>query len=61
MSFDGVVHHCVANMPGAVPRTSTFALTNQTMTYTLRLAGQGSCRGKEMMTRLGLNIHTVVT
>jgi len=39
--IDGVVHYCVANMPGAVPRTSTFALTNQTMTYTLRLAGEG--------------------
>ena len=39
--IDGVVHYCVANMPGAVPRTSTFALVNQTMTYTLRLAGDG--------------------
>lgn len=39
--IDGVVHYCVANMPGAVPRTSTFALVNQTMTYTLRLAGAG--------------------
>lgn len=39
--IDEVVHYCVANMPGAVPRTSTFALTNQTLPYTLRLAGQG--------------------
>ena len=39
--IDDVIHYCVANMPGAVPRTSTFALTNQTMTYTLRLAGEG--------------------
>ncbi|WP_394752171.1 alanine dehydrogenase [Crenothrix sp.] len=38
---DGVVHYCVANMPGAVPRTSTFALNNQTEGYVLRLAEQG--------------------
>lgn len=35
---DGIVHYCVANMPGAVPRTSTFALTNQTIDYVLLLA-----------------------
>lgn len=38
---DGVIHYCVANMPGAVPRTSTFALTNVTLHYALRLAGLG--------------------
>ncbi len=38
---DGVVHYCVANMPGAVPRTSTFALTNATLPYTLQLAKLG--------------------
>ncbi len=38
---DGVVHYCVANMPGAVPRTSTFALNNATMPYALQLANQG--------------------
>ena len=38
---DGVLHYCVANMPGAVPRTSTYALTNATMPYALRLANQG--------------------
>lgn len=38
---DGVVHYGVANMPGAVPRTSTFALTNQTLPYVLRLADNG--------------------
>ena len=37
---DGVLHYCVANMPGAVPRTSTFALTNVTMPYVLKLANQ---------------------
>jgi alanine dehydrogenase len=38
---EGVVHYCVANMPGAVPRTSTFALNNATMPYTLALADRG--------------------
>jgi alanine dehydrogenase len=38
---DGVTHYCVANMPGAVPITSTFALTNATMPYVLKLAEQG--------------------
>lgn len=39
--IDGIVHYCVANMPGAVPRTSTFALNNQTTDYVLLLANQG--------------------
>ncbi|MBU1610587.1 MAG: alanine dehydrogenase, partial [Proteobacteria bacterium] len=38
---DGVVHYGVANMPGAVPRTSTFALVNQTLPYAMRLANKG--------------------
>ena len=38
---DGVLHYCVANMPGIVPRTSTVALTNSTLPYLLRLASQG--------------------
>jgi alanine dehydrogenase len=38
---DGVVHYCVANMPGAVPRTSTFALTNVTLPYARKLARFG--------------------
>jgi alanine dehydrogenase len=38
---DGVVHYCVANMPGAVPRTSTYALSNATLPYVVRLANQG--------------------
>ncbi|MBB6098015.1 alanine dehydrogenase [Deinobacterium chartae] len=38
---DGIVHYGVANMPGAVPRTSTFALTNQTIRYVLMLADHG--------------------
>ncbi|PTL54307.1 alanine dehydrogenase [Paraconexibacter algicola] len=39
---DGVTHYCVANMPGAVPITSTFALTNATMPYVVRLASAGA-------------------
>jgi alanine dehydrogenase len=35
---DNVIHYCVANMPGAVPRTSTFALTNATIKYIIKLA-----------------------
>ena len=38
---DGIVHYCVANMPGAVPRTSTFALNNATLPYALALANKG--------------------
>ncbi|MBK5281754.1 MAG: alanine dehydrogenase [Nitrospiraceae bacterium] len=40
-AVDGVLHYCVANMPGIVPRTSTVALTNATLPYLLRLASQG--------------------
>ena len=39
---DGVVHYCVTNMPGAVPHTSTLALTNSTFPYLLRLANLGA-------------------
>ena len=42
--MDGVVHYCVANMPGAVARTSTFALNNATLPYVLQLADQGRSR-----------------
>ncbi|MCA3776304.1 MAG: alanine dehydrogenase [Burkholderia sp.] len=55
---DGVVHYCVANMPGAVARTSTFALNNATLGYALALADKG---WKQAMTddphlRAGLNV-----
>ncbi|MCS6897788.1 MAG: alanine dehydrogenase [Nitrospira sp.] len=40
-AVDGVLHYCVANMPGIVPRTSTLALTNATLPYVLRLASEG--------------------
>jgi alanine dehydrogenase len=38
---DGIIHYCVTNMPGAVPRTSTFALTNATFRYALEIADKG--------------------
>ena len=41
-AVDGIVHYCVANMPGAVPRTSTFALNNATLPFALKLANQGA-------------------
>jgi alanine dehydrogenase len=41
---DGITHYCVANMPGAVPVTSTYALTNATMPYILRVATEGVAR-----------------
>ncbi len=56
--IDDVVHYCVANMPGAVPYTSTTALTNATLPYALMLADLGwkeACRRREDL-RLGLNI-----
>jgi alanine dehydrogenase len=42
--IDGVIHYCVANMPGAVPRTSTFALNNATLPYAVELAKLGAAR-----------------
>ena len=41
-TVDGVVHYCVTNMPGAVPHTSTLALTNATFPYLLRIANLGT-------------------
>ncbi len=56
--IDNVVHYCVANMPGAVPRTSTFALTQATMPYTLKLADQGwrAALAQDPHLRAGLNV-----
>ena len=39
--MDGIVHYCVANMPGALPMTSTLALTNATLPYALEIANKG--------------------
>ncbi|MBM5812731.1 MAG: alanine dehydrogenase [Gammaproteobacteria bacterium] len=56
---DGVVHYCVTNMPGAVPRTSTFALTNATLPYVRALADLGWRRACERDAGLaaGINVH----
>jgi alanine dehydrogenase len=56
---DGVVHYCVANMPGAVARTSTFALTNVTLKYARMIAREGVDRAimKDKPLRLGVNIY----
>jgi alanine dehydrogenase len=56
--IDDVVHYCVANMPGAVPCTSTIALTNSTLPYALQLADKGwrkACAQSEELKK-GLNV-----
>jgi alanine dehydrogenase len=56
--IDDVIHYCVANMPGAVPYTSTVALTNATLPYALQLANKGwkqACKDNKEL-KLGLNI-----
>lgn len=58
-TVDGVVHYCVSNMPGAVARTSTFALNNVTLNYGLKLADAGladAIRDDEPL-KLGVNTH----
>jgi alanine dehydrogenase len=56
---DDVIHYCVANMPGAVPRTSTFALNSVTLPFTLALANKGWKKALEEdpYLRCGLNVH----
>jgi alanine dehydrogenase len=56
---DGIVHYCVANMPGAVARTSTFALNNATLPFAVALANKGYRRAcaEDVHLRHGLNIH----
>lgn len=56
---EGVVHYCVANMPGAVPRTSTFALNNVTLPFILNLANKGYCKAllDDPNFLNGLNVH----
>jgi alanine dehydrogenase len=53
------VHYCVTNMPGAVARTSTFALNNATLPFVLALADKGSVRAMREDPHLlaGLNVH----
>ena len=56
---DDVVHYCVTNMPGAVPRTSTFALTNETLPFIKSLANRGwqSALKNDQHLKNGLNVH----
>ncbi|MBN6148931.1 alanine dehydrogenase [Xanthomonas sp. AmX2] len=55
---DGIVHYCVANMPGGVARTSTFALTNATLPFVLQLAEHGlQALRDDQDLRNGLNVH----
>jgi alanine dehydrogenase len=56
---DGIVHYCVANMPGAVARTSTFALNHATLPFTLALADKGwrEALKDDADLRAGLNVH----
>lgn len=56
--IDEVMHYCVANMPGAVPYTSTLALTNATLPYAIQLANKGwkqACKDNNEL-KLGLNV-----
>jgi alanine dehydrogenase len=62
--LDGITHYCVANMPGAVPITSTHALTNATMPYAVALADHGveEAIRRDPGLRLGVNVaHGKVT
>jgi len=56
---DGIVHYCVANMPGGAPRTSTFALNNATLPYIIEIANKGYKRAllENSHLREGLNVH----
>ena len=58
-TVDGVVHYCVANMPGAVPRTSTYGLANATLPYVLKLANQGfeAAVTQNKALALGVNLY----
>jgi alanine dehydrogenase len=56
---DDVIHYCVANMPGGVPKTSTYALNNVTLPFSIALANKGwkqALRDDEHL-RNGLNVH----
>lgn len=55
---DGIVHYCVANMPGAVPRTSTFALNNVTMPHGLALANRGVVEAVRRDAGLAAGVNT---
>ncbi len=56
---DGVVHYCVANMPGAVPKTSTFALSNATLPFVVELANKGAKAAIESSDALSTAASTI--
>jgi alanine dehydrogenase len=58
-TVDGVVHYCVANMPGAVPQTSTWALTNTTLSYAVKMADMGLAAAVKSDAALfkGINVY----
>ncbi len=57
-TIDGVTHYCVANMPGCVSRTSTFALTNATFPYILKIANLGYAEAmkQDLSLKRGMNV-----
>ncbi|MCP3900204.1 MAG: alanine dehydrogenase [Desulfobacteraceae bacterium] len=58
-TIDGVVHYCVANMPGAVAKTSTFALTNATLPYAVEIANKGWKRAMQENNEIKLGANVV--
>ncbi len=55
---NGVIHYCVTNMPGAVPRTSTYALSNATLPYALKLANRGFVESVKSDSALAKGVNT---
>jgi alanine dehydrogenase len=58
-TVEGVVHYCVANMPGAVPRTSTMALTNATLPYAVQIANKGWQKAMQENREIALGANVV--
>lgn len=58
-TVDGVVHYCVANMPGAVPKTSTMALTNATLPYAIEIANKGWQKAMRENTEIKLGANVI--
>lgn len=58
---EGVIHYCVTNMPGAVPRTSTIALTNATISYAVELTNLGFIEAakRDFALAKGVNVYAV--
>ena len=56
---DDVIHYCVTNMPGAVPRTSTYALNNVTLPYALKITGSGLRKALQTDSSLARGVNTL--